>query len=86
MENIYQVNGNGPGYTYSDGSYCIVSRQHKIGFSFIQTADSTNGVLRATMGNLVSNKKKTYSNTNGTAEPGVTSKFKATLQFLPPPE
>lgn len=86
MANIYQVSGYGPGYTYGEGSYCFVSEQHKIGFSFIQTADSTNGVLRATMGNLVSNKKKTYSNTKGTAEPDITSKFKATLQFLPPPQ
>jgi hypothetical protein len=45
--NIYFMDGQGPGYTYTNG-FCVVSAQNKIGFALLEQAGS--GTLRASFG------------------------------------
>ncbi|HET7623977.1 MAG TPA: hypothetical protein VFM25_01840 [Verrucomicrobiae bacterium] len=78
-ENIYLMNGNGATYSYQDG-ICMLSAHKKIGFAAIEVPNgSTNGVLRASVGSFVNNRRKTKAVTKGAEEPDTAVKFKATL-------
>ena len=62
--NIYDVVGDGPGYSYNDG-VAIVSAWKKIAFAM--TVEPTNLVTRAVVGSF--NSKKLSSRTTGLQEP-----------------
>jgi hypothetical protein len=78
-ENIYLMNGNGATYSYQNG-FCMVSAHKKIGFAAIEVPNgSTNGVLRASVGSFINNRRQTKAVTKGAEEPDTAFKFKATL-------
>jgi hypothetical protein len=77
MPNIYDLNGQGPGYTYSLGE-CMISSSKKIGFALFEVTD-TNSMLRASVGSFINNRKSVRGNTKGIIEPGTNITFKATM-------
>lgn len=76
--NIYGMDGQGPGYTYSFAdSTCMISQQKKIGFAIVETINGTNTTLRASVGSF-KNGSTVSAKTKGIISPDKTIKFDAT--------
>jgi hypothetical protein len=74
FQNSYDMDGTGAGYSTS--GVCLVSAQKRIGFALNELPDdSTNLVLRATMGSFINSKNKIGANTRGFKAPDLYINF-----------
>jgi hypothetical protein len=75
IPNCYVPVGQGPSYTFGDGSLCLISSQKKMAFAIaeipINSPEVPNGVSRATVGPLINTKKALGTKGVGDSTSGV---------------